>query len=182
MMTTPPVDTNKTLEIAASPGRMFLGGGLVGLAFVSVGWFMSQAIEGMGHHSAVKVVFVGWVALIFSGPITILIFWRLFTQRGTVVTLSPQGLRYIRVSPDTISWPAIARLFIWSQTGTNIMIAALKPGEEAKLKLTAIARMTCGANAKLGADGLAIAAQGLKIKHPAPIAAATAYAERYGSG
>ncbi len=62
------------------------------------------------------------------------------------------------------------------------MIVGINPEDEAKLKLTRVARMTRAANASLGADGLAVAAQGAKISHDALLEATIAYAERYGRG
>jgi hypothetical protein len=174
-------DTSKTLEIAASPVKMILLA-VGGAAFVIVGWFLARATEGTGRYSREMVNLAGWAALVFFGAITLLIVWRLFTQRGTVVTLSPMGLTDIRVSLDVVAWPAVDRISTWSHSGQRIMIVALKPGEEAKLKLSTIARLTRGANAKLGADGLAVTAQGLKIGYDDLLSTTMAYAERHGGG
>ena len=116
----------------------------------------------------------------FFGPVTALLLWRLMTQRGTVITLSPDGLCDIRVSPDVVPWTAIKSLATWQHSGQKVLIVALMPGEEEKLKLTTLARMTRSANSKLGADGLAVTAHGTKIAHEDLLASALAYAGRYG--
>jgi hypothetical protein len=173
------IGTDKALEIFASPTRMALVG-VASLGFVIAGYFMSGATESVGRYSVDKVVLLGWAAMIFFGCCTLLIVWRIFTERGPVVTMLPGGLTDIRVSPNIVPWSAIATLSTWSHSGRKIMIIALKPGEEDKLTLTRLARLTRRANAKLGADGLAVTSQGLKIRYDDLIGAATAYAYRYG--
>lgn len=180
-MTAATIDTGNTMEIGASPIKMVLMA-LGGLAFVVGGFYMSQASTGTSRHSVESVHFWGYASMAFFGAITALTVWRLVTQRGTVITLSPEGFRDIRVSADIVPWQAVASLKTWQSSGQNIMVIELHPGEEAKLKLTAIARMSRGANTKLGADGLSVAAQGTKIGHEALMEATIAYAERYGRG
>lgn len=45
------------------------------------------------HRTGGKGVVAGWVGLVFFGLCTALILWRLLTQRGALVTLSPAGIR-----------------------------------------------------------------------------------------
>ena len=180
-MTPPEIDTRKTLEIGASPGKLFLMA-FGSLLFVVGGYFMTQATTDSTRYSAELVRFWGYVTIAFFGLCTALLAWRLLTQRGTVITLSPAGLRDVRVSPDTIPWPAVATISTWQHTGQKVMIVGLHPGEEAKFQLTMIARLTRRANAKLGADGLAVATQGIKISHDALMAATIRYADAHGAG
>jgi hypothetical protein len=98
------------------------------------------------------------------------------------VTLSPAGLIDIRITPDVIAWSAIDRISTRSYSRQKFLILALKPGEEAKLKLNPIQRLMRGPNALLGVNGLIIASQGLKTTQDALQIRLTAYFQRYGSG
>jgi hypothetical protein len=180
-MPEPQIDTHQTREIAAAPLKLILMV-LGALAFVVGGCFMSLATVDTPKYSAAVVRLLGYVAIIFFGLCGLIGVWRLLTQRGPVITVSPEGLRDVRVSHDIVPWPAIASIGTWTHSGQRIMVLGLKPGEEAKLRLTTIARMSRGANARLGADGLAIAAQGTKISHDELIATATEYARAYADG
>jgi hypothetical protein len=180
-MSEPRIDTSKTLEIGAAPLKLSLIV-LGGLAFVVGGYFMTMATEDTARYSASLIRLIGYVAMGFFGLCALLGLWRLLTQRGPVITLSPQGLRDVRVSHDIVPWPAIASIGTWEHSGQRVMVVGLKTGEEEKLRLTTIARLSRGANARLGADGLAIAAQGAKISHDHLIATATAYAQAYAHG
>ncbi len=180
-MSKPQIDTNATLEITAAPFKLIM---LVlgALAFVVAGYFMTLATEDTQRHSAALVRLIGYAAVGFFGLCGFIGIWRLLTQRGPVITLSPMGFRDIRVSHDAVPWPAIASIGTWTHSGQRIMVLSLKPGEEEKLRLTTIARMSRGANARLGADGLAIAAQGTKINHDRLIEATAAYAQAHSDG
>jgi hypothetical protein len=59
----------------------------------------------------------------------------------------------------------------------KIIVLVVEPATEASLALTPIVRWTRDANRALGADGLCIAAQGLKIDHDTLLATITAYAQ-----
>lgn len=178
-MTTQSIDTDATRAIAASPLKLALLAGL-GLGFCVIGWLMTQASESSRRYSPEMLHILGWVTLVFFGACTMIALWRLLTQRGPVITLSPQGLQDVRVSADVVPWTAIETLYTWQHSGQKVMVVGLKAGEEQKLRLTTIARLSRGANAKLGADGLAVTAQGTKIGHDDLMAAAIAYAQRYG--
>ena len=56
---------------------------------------------------------------------------------------------------------------------------AVEPDVEAAIGLTRIARFTRQPNRALGADGLCLGAQGLKIKHDALLALIMAYAQAW---
>jgi hypothetical protein len=177
----PSIDPKQTREIPAAPLKLLLL--LLGaVAFVLGSYFMTSATVDTDRHSAEKVQLIGYLGLAFFGPCALLIAWRLLTQRGPVITLSPQGFRDVRVSHDVVPWRAIASIGTWTHSGQRIMVLGMKSGEEEKLKLTRIARMSRGANARLGADGLAITAQGTKINHDDLIATTTAYVQAHGGG
>ena len=165
--------TAESTAIAASPAKlvMLAFGGLV---FVALGvWLLSI------DPSNLSLKIIGSLSILFFGAMTCLIVWRLLTQRGPVITLTPQGFHDIRVTKSAVPWSAVDAIGTWSSQGQASVIVRLKPGEEQKLELTTIARMTRKANAALGADGLAVTAQGTKISHDALLSAIIGYCERY---
>ncbi len=83
------IDTTATMEIAASPAKMAVMA-LAGLAFVVLGYFMTTAAGTTTRYSAESIRFMGYLSIAFFGPVTAIIVWRMFTQRGTVITLSPK--------------------------------------------------------------------------------------------
>jgi hypothetical protein len=180
-MSEPQIDTSATREIAASPLRLMLMV-LGALAFVVAGYFMTLATEDTQRYSATLIQFLGYIAIAFFGLCALIGGWRLLTQRGPVIALSPEGFRDVRVSRDVVRWPAIASIGTWTHSGQRIMVLELKPGEEEKLRLTAIAWMSRGANARLGADGLAVTALGTKIGHDRLMTTTQAYMQAHGGG
>ncbi len=173
------IDPNTTLEIGNAPLKM-VGLAVMAAVFVGGGWFMSQATTAKSRHSSESVAFWGWASMIFFGVCLAVILWRLLTQRGAVITLSPGGLKDVHVAHDVVPWPAVASLSTWQRSGQKVMVVGLHPGEEKKLRLTAIARASRRANTALGADGLCVTAQGTKISHDTLMDAAVAYAKAHG--
>lgn len=172
------IDTSATTTVEQSPWKMLLL--LLGsLAFVAAGWWMTGATAGTSRQSVGTIHFFGWASIIFFGFCALVAVRQLVTFRGPVVTFSPRGIRDIRVSSDTIPWTAVRSINTWSHKGTRIMVLGLHPGEEEKLVLSAITRMTRSANKALGADGLSIASTGMKMSHDRLMETAIAYATRY---
>jgi hypothetical protein len=92
--------------------------------------------------------------------------WRLLAQRGPMVTLSPAGLRDVRVAAEPIPWPAIKSISTWQMQRQMVLLVAIDPAEEARLTLTRVARWMRTAHRKLGAEGLIISSHGLKVGYP----------------
>lgn len=177
-MTTGPIDTSGTIEIGNAPARLalYLAGAL---AFVAIGlWIIRQTAPTSGTADMIMLV-IGWFSVVFFGWIALIAAQRMIWTRTPVITISPEGIRDIRVSPDLIPWTAIRSITTWQLQGTAIMVLGLASGEEEKLRLSAITRMTRRANAALGADGLSIATQGTKISHDRLMDITIAYADRY---
>jgi hypothetical protein len=147
-MADPALDTSATIEIRAAPGRLALMA-LGALAFVGAGVFLVWSHGARNTFDAWLAQAVGYAAIAFFGTGFVVLTQRFFKQRETVVTLSPDGLKDIRVSPDLIPWSAVASLNTWQMYGQQVMVVGLKPGEEEKLTLNRMARMTRGANASL---------------------------------
>ena len=171
-----PTGASPTLEIFHSPRKL--------LGFVALGVMMTAAslllafpvLPKLAGDSFARVV--GTVGALFFGLCTALWLRQMFTS-GAVVTISPAGLRDIRVAREVLPWTAIERLSIWSTQGQRFIIVALAPEVERRLTLTRIARWTRGPNRRLGADGLAISAHGLTVDFDTLAATIHAHAAQY---
>lgn len=157
------VDTTRTIEIENAPAKMLR---LVGLGVLMTGVSVALAFRwipdiGPGSYGE----FIGYCGLVFFGVCTVVVLWRLLTTRGPVVTIAPDGIRDRRLTSDLIPWTAIRAISTWEYRGQKAMVLAVDPSTEARLALTRMARWTRGANRALGADGLCVTAQGLKIDY-----------------
>lgn len=173
------VDTSQTITIPGSPWKMWglflLGIGMTALSLaLALSAFPGKPVALVGRAAGV-------IGTLFFGFCTVMILWRANTATGPVVTLSPTGIRDVRVAAQEVPWQAIQGISTWSYQGQNIMVLGVAPEVEAGLQLSTIARMTRGANRALGADGLCIASQGLKVGYDELLALATAYATAHGS-
>jgi hypothetical protein len=173
------IDTRRPVEIEASSVRM------LGLAALGVLMTVASALIAL-HAVPVPqdslVEFAGYAAAVFFAACTVLAVWRTFTTHGPVVTITREGIRDVRVAAEVVPWSAVHDVKVWESNGQRIMVLAVDPAIEAGLTLTRIARWTRGANRALGADGLCITAQGLKIGFDALLATSLAYARAWHSG
>lgn len=162
-----PADTSRTLQIESSPAKLL---GLAGLGVlmtavsVFVAFLPADALPRtvLSHD---KALIAGWLGAAFFGLCTLVALWRLFTARGTVITISPQGIRDTRIAEEFIPWSAITNISTWEFRNQKAMVLAVKPDIEDRLGLTRAAQWTRSANRALGADGLCITASGVKIDY-----------------
>lgn len=197
-------DTATTLEIRSSPARLF---GFAAAAVLMTGTsailafrlFDSVPAEGFSR-------IAGWVGLVFFGACAGLILWRAVQSREPVLTLSPEGIRDLRLSPQRIPWSAIRDVATWdisdpaarkvmsrfpfasaprasaAVAASKVLLLKVDPQFEERLELAPIARWTRKVNKGLGADGLAVATGGLAIDHETLIGAVAAYRRAAGPG
>jgi hypothetical protein len=172
------IDTTRTIEIRQSPWRMLMliAGALafvvLGLALI-FGWMDERR---SGHF----VQAIGWISVVFFGACGLVGAWRLVSVRGPVVTISPAGIRDVRVAKETIPWRVIHDISTWEYQRQKVMVLDVDPAVERRLTLSMVARMSRRANASLGADGLCVAATGLSMRYDDLLATTRAYAEAYG--
>lgn len=172
------IDTAATLDIRGSRAKL-AGLVLIGVALTALSlWIIIAGIAPPGSFGELA----GYVGVPFFGAATAVGVYRLFTAARAVLTISPQGLRDIRIADAFIPWPTVARLSTWSMQGQKVLVVAVDPATEEKLPLTRAARWTRGANKALGADGLCVAASGLDVSYDTLLATAAAYLEKYGRG
>jgi hypothetical protein len=164
-----PTDTSRTIMIENSPTKMLrlVAGGVV---LVVVSLFLTIP-------DGIVTKLIGWFGIIFFGLCTIVTLWRLFTTRGAVVTISPDGIRDVRIAEDMIPWGAVKKISTWEYQHQKFMVLAVDPDVTARLRLVPIARWTRDANRALGADGLCITAGGLKIDYATLLQTSMDYAD-----
>lgn len=154
-------DADGILEIHASPLKtvLLMLGSLAFAALAAammLGWFPDLS----DYYR-----FVGFLGFCMFGPCSVLWAAKLVRERGPVVTLSPQGLRDIRIAPQTIPWTAIWRTSVWETHGTKFILLDVDPEFERQMTLSRIVRWTRGGNRSMGIQGLSVATTGLKISH-----------------
>jgi hypothetical protein len=173
------IDTRRAVEIEASPVRTL---GLAALGIIMTAASAMIAVHVIPVPPGSYVEFAGYVGMVFFAACTVLIVWRTFTTHGPVVTIAREGIRDVRVAAEVIPWGAVHDVKIWESNGQRVMVLAVDPAVEAGLTLTRIARWTRGVNRALGADGLCVTAQGLKIGFDTLLATSLAYARAWHEG
>lgn len=167
------VDTSKTIEIGQSPARMLL---ILGAGVVMTALSLAIALGWVGYREwAWLQRTIGVVGTVFFAFCTVVVLWRLVTVRGPIVTLAPAGIRDTRVAPEFIPWTAITKVSTWQLSRQKVMVLAIDPAVESRMSNTKAAQWTRAANRALGADGLPIAVQGLRIDYGALLELTQAY-------
>ena len=80
-----------------------------------------------------------------------------------------------------IPWSAVRGITTWTANKQDIMVVKITPEAEAQMTLSALSKMSRKANKALGADGLAIAAQGLKTTHKDLLDMTQSFARAHGA-
>lgn len=171
------IDTTRTYSFRQSPWRM-AGLVLAGLVMTGAAAILAFGMIDTSRMGGLAPV-VGFVGLIFFGAATCMVAWRIVALRGPVLTLSPEGLRDVRVAAESIPWPAVEAFGTWSANKQSFVILRVAPEVERGLRQTRIARWTRSANRSLGADGLAIGTTGLELAHEDLLRLIAAYLTPY---
>jgi hypothetical protein len=173
--------------VRADPRTIEIKGAPLKLLALTVGSVLAVALcasvafgylEGRKANSFIQLV--GWFGVAFFSLCAVIGLFRLLRSNQIFVTIAPQGIRDIRIAPEFIPWPAIRGISTWEQHRQKVMVLAVDPAVERRLTLTRVARWTRSANAKLGADGLCVAATGLKTDYDTLLATSIAYARAHG--
>ena len=157
-------DTSRTIEFHASSSRLLT---LLSFSAMSTGIAASLAFRLFPNlPNDPATVSAGYSGLVFFSFCAAVAIWRLLGQRGAIVTVSPAGLRDVRVAAEPIPWRAIKSISTWQMQRQMVLLITIDPADEARLTLTRVARWMRSANRKLGADGVIVSAQGLKVGYP----------------
>jgi hypothetical protein len=157
-------DTSRTIEFYTSPARLIT---LLLFSTMSTGIAAALAFRlfpnMINDPAATSAGYTGMVFFSFCSAVAI---WRLIQQRGAAVTLSPAGLRDVRVAAEPIPWRAIKSIATLQMQRQMVLVVTIDPAEEGRLTLTRVARWTRNANRRLGAHGLVVSPQGLTVGYP----------------
>ena len=66
----------------------------------------------------------------------------LLALRGPIVTVSPSGIRDVRLTGAVVPWSAVRSVSAWSAYNQPAIVIGVDPAYERALKLTALARAT----------------------------------------
>jgi hypothetical protein len=161
------------LEIYSSPVKMVL---LVsaGIAMTALSYVIAfHVMPGVGKGSFHE--FFGYAGLVFFGLGTLVIIWRALTAHGVIVSMDAQGIKDIRITEKVIPWSAVRDISTFEMRRQKMMLLAVDPEFERQLNFSRLARLAREASRALGADGLCVTAQGLKISYEKLFSTATAF-------
>ena len=157
-------DTTRTIEFYASPTRVLT---LLSFSVMSTAIAAALAFRLFPNvPNDPATVSAGYSGLAFFGFCAAVALWRLYAQRGPIVTVSPAGLRDVRVAKEPIPWRAIKSISTMQMQRQMVLLIAIDPADEARLTLTRVARWMRSANRAHGVDGLVVSAHGLKVGYP----------------
>jgi hypothetical protein len=156
------VQTSDVMEIKGSPAKLI---GLLAIGVLMTA--LSAALAFRWLPVTPRAVPWGWFGLVFFGLCTVICVWRLLTAGRTVVTITPQGIKDVRLAADVVPWRAVRDISTAVVKSQKFIVLAVEPSIDKQLSLTRIAKWSRGPNRALGADGLCVSAIGLKIGHDA---------------
>jgi len=166
-------DTSRVLTIESSPAKRLVLIGIVVLAVVAITVaLLPRALTG-------RDLLAGYFGAVFFGLCAGAILWRFLPYRGAVITISAEGIRDTRVAAALIPWSAVTSISTW-QGVSKVMVLAIKPGVEDRLGLTRATRWSRRGNRTFGADGLCVAAAGMKIDYDTLLRTSLDYARQAG--
>ena len=150
------------MEVKGSPAKLI---GL--LAIGALATAVSAALAFRWLPATPRSVVWGWAGLVFFGLCAAICLWRLLTAGRTVVTITPRGIKNVRLAADVIPWSAVQNISTAVVRSQEFIVLTVDSWVEERLALTLIAKLTRGPNRALGIDGLCVSANGLKIDHDA---------------
>jgi hypothetical protein len=157
-------DTSRTIEFHASPTRQL---SLLVFSVLSMAIATALALRLMpGMPADPTAVSAGYTGILFFGFCAVVAVWRLWAQRGAIVTVSPAGLRDVRVAREPIPWNAITGISTGQMQRQTVLLVAIDPAAEQHLTLTRVARWMRDAHRRSGVDGFVVSAQGLQVGYP----------------
>ncbi|MBL8561778.1 MAG: hypothetical protein JNN06_05805 [Gemmobacter sp.] len=144
MMETAKIDTTQVISIERSRLKVvFLFAGT--LALILVSWWL---VLGPRESFRAGALFWGVIGMSFFGLCLMALVWQLFTVPKFVLTLSPQGLRDMRLSRSEIPWEAV--LNVRSDKKYKMLILDLAAGTH--LQLTSLSNAMLRLNRAFGHD------------------------------
>lgn len=157
-------DTSGTVEFHASPSRQLT---LLAFSLFSLALAAALALNRIPNMpSDPAAVQTGYFGIVFFGFCAGVALWRLWVQRIAIVTVSPAGLRDVRISAAPIPWRAITGISTWRLQRQMVLLIAIDPAAEGDLTITRTARWMREHHRRHGADGFVVSPRGLKVGYP----------------
>lgn len=150
-MSTPPI-----IEIRRTPGRFFA------ILFAS----LAVAAAGITALIFETPPVARWVSVLAAGlafAAAGVAALRLSQLRTPVVTISTDGIRDLRIAPETIPWSDIKAVSTAEESGARVVVLTLDDVAERRLTLTGIARMTRHPHRGPAPEGLYLRSAGLDM-------------------
>ncbi|HEX3503015.1 MAG TPA: STM3941 family protein [Xanthobacteraceae bacterium] len=153
-------DASRTIEIKGSPTKLLL---LITCAVLLIAACVFVALQ---PNVALEAKIASYVGIPFFGLCLVMGLQRLMASSGTVITISPEGIRDTRVASKLIPWGDVTEICSWEHKGQKIVILAIPRNVQDTLDLTRSVRWTRSANRMLiGHDALWITSMGLQIDY-----------------
>lgn len=125
---------------------------------VNAALILSGVIEGPASGSF--KAFILWLGLPLFVGLAVYNLLHLF-RSGDVVTISPAGIRDIRIGAETMPWSDIRKLSIMEVEGHRFLMIVMDPRFERTFAVTRVARLKVAGRKGYGPDGHSIHMQGL---------------------
>jgi hypothetical protein len=127
------------------------------LAFVAVcAWILYL---GLAPHGSFKEALI-WLGIPFFGLCGVMALRGMRDSR-VILSISPGGIRDLRVSEDLIPWRAVRGMRLQQVQKQSFVMLDLDPADEKTLRLTRLASWTKPMNAAIGFHGLCVNPAGL---------------------
>jgi hypothetical protein len=172
------MDTSQTIQVRGALRQM---AGLTAASVVAAAASATIVLRVLDDgRSSFLTDAIGWLGILFFGACTVVFARLLLSLSGVVVTLSPLGIRDVRLGPETIPWTAVRGLSTLSMQGQTFMIIDIDPEVVAHVARDRTANIQRSPIEGLAAHSLAVSAFGLNIRHDTLIATSRAYLDRWG--
>lgn len=168
-------DTSETIEIKASAAKQVSYALLCVLATLAFVEAFEKADDTVG-------IAVSALAVAIIGAGTVFLVSQYVPRRGTVITISPEGIRDIRIAPEFIPWTAVQTIFPQSSIGNKYLLLSVDREAVEALTIDSVSRRQgFGSDQVPDFETLQISSSGLKVKFSTLRDTCLAYAHRYGA-
>ncbi|MBP1873806.1 hypothetical protein J2Z19_003525 [Ensifer adhaerens] len=110
------IDTSSATEVDRSWPKTIV---LLFLSACIAAYGLSFALDALGKSESFFAKLLSILGGVTCCAAMLIVLWRTLTLRGHLVTLSPAGIRDLRIAPDFIPWSTIARVEVISAMHTR---------------------------------------------------------------
>ncbi|MDB5666759.1 STM3941 family protein [Cypionkella sp.] len=137
---------------------------LVAIVFIALGILLIYV--SLGNPERRKILFFGWLSVLFFGMCSGLVLYRLFYASKTPVIFSPTGLIDKRSFIGEIPWSAIARVSVFSTPRSSLIRLELVSYGSYRLQLSRSGKFVRSMGKLFNMDGLYISSSEIDISFP----------------